>query len=62
MKTRMGKAGVVFLDAAGVVNDVSGDKAGGSYGSMMRFDDLVSVVSGKGTKYCNNSRCEYVYV
>jgi hypothetical protein len=53
--TRICKAGVVFLDAAAVVNDTSGQKAGGSYGSMMRFEDLMKVVSGQGSQYSSGS-------
>ena len=55
MKTRISKAGVVFLDAAAIVNDVSGACAGGSQGSMMRYEELMKVVSGHGSQYNSSS-------
>ena len=55
MASRVAKAGVVYIDAAGVCNDASGDAAGGSHGGMMRFDDLVTVLSGQGSQYTGDN-------
>jgi len=54
MASRIAKAGVVFMDAAGVVNDASGEKAGGSHGGIMSFEDLMTVLSGQGSLYADD--------
>ena len=51
LKARVVKSGMVYVDAAAVMSDASGQQAGGMTGAMLSFEDLIHVLSGKGSSY-----------